>query len=244
MMPLWQMAANSLAPLAVLALLAHHYRSARREQAEAAGRIFDRLLPLIDGATVTTDPASGTERLTGRIHGRRVDIRTVTDTLALRKLPSLWLMITLPGDTGQTGDLDLMMRPAGFASFSNFDRLPDTLRPLAGFPEDALIKTSDPSQAPSPEHLRPLLHAFVTARGKEILVTPKGVRMVIQLSEAERARYGVFRQARFQTMPIAPDLVLPLIALLEGLVRDLAAAAPKHDRSSHHPKQARSFAHG
>lgn len=244
MMPLWQMAANSLAALAVLALLARHYRSARREQAEAAGRIFDRLLPLLDGATITTDPASGTERLTGRIHGRRVDIRTITDTLALRKLPSLWLMITLPGDTGQPGDLDLMMRPAGFASFSNFDRLPDTLRPLAGFPEDALIKTSDPSQAPSPEHLRPLLKAFVAARGKEILVTPKGVRMVIQLSEAERARYGVFRQASFQTAPIAPDLVLPLIASLEDLLRSLSAGVAGQSANQHQSNHARSFAHG
>lgn len=241
---MWQVAINGLAVMAVLTLLVRQYRRASREQAESAGKVFDRLLPFIEGAAVATQAAAGTERLTGRINGRPVDIRTVTDTLALRKLPSLWLMLTLPGETGVQADLDLMMRPAGLASFSNFDRLSDTLPPLSGFPEDALIKSNDRNAAPSPEFIRPMLDAFLRARGKEILITPKGVRMVIQISEAERARYGVFRQARFNAEPLAPEIILPLVALLETMVTNLQSMQRDVDVPTDATETIRSLAHG
>jgi len=43
------------------------------------------------------------------------------------------------------------------------------------------------------------------------LITPNGVRIVWLLAEAERARYGVFRQAAFGTR-LEPTLVERLLA--------------------------------
>ena len=42
------------------------------------------------------------------------------------------------------------------------------------------------------------LDVFQNGRGKEFLISPKGLRIVVQLAEGDRARYGVFREANFE----------------------------------------------
>ena len=48
------------------------------------------------------------------------------------------------------------------------------------------------------------LSLFADGRAKELLVTPNGVRFVWLLAEADRARYGVFRQAEFGDAALHP----------------------------------------
>ena len=59
------------------------------------------------------------------------------------------------------------------------------------------------------------LGLFGGPRAKELLITPKGVRMVWLLAEAERGRYGLLRQAEFGDARIEPDL---LRTILERLI--------------------------
>ena len=79
-------------------------------------------------------------------------MKAITDTLALRKLPSLWLMVTLPGELPVKATFDLMMRPAGPTTFSNFDHLPATVTAPPDFPIDAVIRTDDPANM-LPQHV-------------------------------------------------------------------------------------------
>ena len=73
------------------------------------------------------------------------------------------------------------------------------------------------------EHLEP----FSEGRAKELLITPNGVRIVWLLAEAERARYGVFRQAAFGEAQIDPALIERLLASLSAL-RDAINQSERH----------------
>ena len=72
---------------------------------------------------------AGVWTLNGRYRDHHFQLKTVADTLATRKLPSLWLMVTLPEPLPVTATTNMMMRAAGVTSFSNFD----FLAPHTGF---------------------------------------------------------------------------------------------------------------
>jgi hypothetical protein len=127
------------------------------------------------------------------------------------------LMITLPERQRVTATIDLMMRPQGPSTFSKFDFLPHTLASPSDFPKDAVIRSDSQSVTLPVRSLHPLLNWFHNNRGKEILISPKGLRMVMQAAEADKARYGVFREANFggHSLPAATaqhamDLLLAL----------------------------------
>ena len=63
------------------------------------------------------------------------------------------------------------------------------------------------------------LDIFADGRAKELLITPNGVRIVWLLAEADRARYGVFRQAEFGDAGFDPALIESLAAGGIGLAR-------------------------
>jgi hypothetical protein len=149
----------------------------------------------------------------------------VVDTLAVRRLPALWLLVTVQAPLPLNAKLDLMMRPAGPTTFSNFDLLPVTLERPAGFPEHAVLRTDDAARAPPAEWLAGHLEVFEDLRAKELLITPQGLRLVWLLAEAERARYGVFRQAEFGAVDIAPDLLRDLLDRLLALRASILARA-------------------
>lgn len=202
---------------AITALLVRDYRRTEARKASEAEQLFSLLEPVMKDAVCKPSGIAGTRSIEGWLDGVFVQVRTVTDTLSLRKLPSLWLMITLPGDTGIRSRLDMMMRPAGQSSFSNFDFLRDTIDHPPGFPDEAVLKSDDAERCPSPECFRPLLRPFHLGYAKELLATPTGVRMVLQLAEGDRARYGVFRQAHFAAPPIRPEIIAPLVGMLHEL---------------------------
>jgi hypothetical protein len=52
---------------------------------------------------------------------------------------------------------------------------------------------------------------------KELLITPKGLRMVVQMAEADRARYGVFRQADFGEVTLEAALLRDILDRLIAL---------------------------
>ena len=151
-----------------------------------------------------------------------VQVQTVTDTLNVRKLPSLWLMVTIAAPLPVTSTFDLMMRPAGPTTFSNFDHLPVTIERPPDFPEQAVIRTDDPGHLLPPHVVAPHLEPFFGGRAKELLITPNGIRMVFLIGEADRVRYGVFRQAEFGDAVVEANMLTDsldrLIALRTAIV--------------------------
>lgn len=218
---MWQTILGSLLALALAVLLLRQLAKAARQRRGEPERLFSEARAVLEDATILPSAAAGVHELTGRYKGHAVQVKLIADTLALRKLPGLWLMVTLPGPIPVEATLDLMMRPSGPTSFSNFDHLPFTVATPQDFPEHAVIRSDDPARMLPPEIIASHLAPFHGPRAKELLVTPKGLRMVSLLAEADRARYGVFRQADFGDAVLGPgqltDSLERLIALREAI---------------------------
>jgi len=204
-----------LAAIALTVLLVRRYFLARRRREEAPERLLGAAKTVLEEADFEERGKVGYPQLVGRYRGHVVQVRPVVDTLAIRKLPSLWLLVTIPEPLPVRATLDLMMRPAGPTTFSNFDHLPVTLERLPDFPEFGVVRTNDPQHVLPAHVIAPHLDLFQDKHAKELLITPKGVRLVWQIAEGDRTQYGIFRQAEFGDPRLAPEL---LAAILDRLI--------------------------
>jgi hypothetical protein len=211
----WNTIAGTVAFIAVALYLLARYRRVREIRRREPERFFRRARAVLADARLEDTGAIGYPRLAGRYGGLAVQVLPVIDTLAIRRLPALWLLVTLQDALPLKARFDLMMRPAGPTTFSNFDLLPFTVERPAGFPEQAVLRTDDPAHLLSPQAIAPHLDIFQGGRAKELLITPNGVRLVWLLAEANRARYGVLREADFGGPDLEPEL---LSGLLDRLV--------------------------
>jgi hypothetical protein len=171
---------------------------------------------IADAANVSEGTA-GIVTWAGSWNGRRVQLRTIVDTLAIRKLPARWLSVSITEKVAVPGTFDMMMRPGSATTFSNFDHLDHTLAKTAKFPSEAVVRTDRKGVRFPVDIIADHLDLFADGRAKELLITPNGVRIVWLLAEAERARYGVFRQAEFGTVALDPVLIETLLASASAL---------------------------
>jgi hypothetical protein len=175
--------------------------------------------------------ATGFPRMAGRRGGAEFDIQVVPDTLSVRKLPALWVLVSLPGPLPVTGTLDVLLRPTGMETFTNFSRLPVQVQPPPGFPPDCAIRTDAPGHAAFADALREVMKAVDTDRLKEILITPAGVRLVFLAEEADRGRYLLFRDAEMGRDPLPPARLTPFLAAALAL-RSAVMAETEERRSA------------
>lgn len=202
---------------ALAALYVKQLLDAKRARAIAAQRLFSEISALLEGFEFKPGDTVGSWKATGRYRGELFQYHVVADTLATRKLPSLWLLLTLPKPQPLAATIDVMMRPSGPSTFSQFDFLPHTLPSPASLPPEAIVRSNE-VQPRVPEEALAIGADILRARqGKELLLSPKGLRIVIQAAEADRLRYGVFREARFEDAVIdagaATTIMNALIAM-------------------------------
>lgn len=189
---------------------------------------YARAEGVLDGSDLESTSSLGYPRLIGRYRGCRIQVLPIVDTLPVRRLPALWLLVTLQSPLPVTGRFDLMMRPTAPTTFSNFDLLPITLQRHPDFPKDAVVRTDDEDHVLPAHVVAPHLEVFADSRAKELLITPNGVRIVWLIAEASRARYGVFREADFGEVDLDPellrDLLDRLVALRAAILHETQAA--------------------
>ncbi len=219
---MWSSLLGLVALAALGARLVYVFRRKQRQKAESAEFLFADVLGIIEEPVFEQKGADEFPRLSGTYRGFPVQIYPLVDTLATRRLPALWLMVTLQGHLPVKAHFDLMMRPAGATTFSNFDHLPHTLDHQEGFPEHAVIRTDNTNDALPASLIEPQLEPFFGPLAKELLITQNGLRIVWLLAEAERARYGVLRQAEFGNVRIegqvARDILDRLIAIRQDIL--------------------------
>jgi hypothetical protein len=202
--------------------LAFRLVRASRDRAQARATYFSALNPLFDGGEVQLQP-TGFPRMTGRRGSLAFDLQALPDTLTFRKLPALWVMVSLPEPLPVQATLDVMARPSGQEPFSRFATLPHSL-PCPTFLPDGLAIRSDNAAAVPPQSLL-AAHAdlFDDARVKELVISPKGLRIVILAEEADRGRFLIFRDAEMGMTPLPPARIVPLLDRLAALRADLLA---------------------
>ena len=203
-----------LAGAIVLALVLHLAwlaRASRNKASVALAVEQANIRTVITDAANVSDGTAGVITWEGSWNGRRVQARTIVDTLATRKLPARWLSVSITEKVAVPGTFDMMMRPGSPTTFSNFDHLDHSLPKSSALPAEAVVRTDRKGVRFPQEIIAGHLGIFSEGRAKELLITPNGVRIVWLLAEAERARYGVFRQAEFGDATLDPALIERLL---------------------------------
>ena len=222
---IWAVLAGATAGV-VLVLL----RRAQAARAAQRGAFLGAATVLFEQVRIEL-AATGFPRMAGRRGGAEFDIQVVPDTLSVRKLPALWVLVSLPGPLPVTGTLDVLLRPTGMETFTNFSRLPVQVQPPPGFPPDCAIRTDAPGHAAFANALRDVMETVDTDRLKEILITPAGVRLVFLAEEADRGRYLLFRDAEMGRDPMPPARLTPFLAAALAL-RSAVMAETEERRSA------------
>lgn len=169
--------------------------------------------------------ATGFARASGRQQGLALDLQAVPDSLTLRKLPALWLLVTLPEPLPLRQRINLMMRPTGVEPFSTFDRLPCQSALAEGFPADAGLRSEHPLSPHEAALLARHTGLFDDPRVKELVISPQGLRITWLAEEADRGRYLLFREAEMGRRALDPAKLEPLVLALRDLRADILRSA-------------------
>lgn len=197
--------------------LVFSYRRQKQRSQMQAHELLDVVRMAMPNAIDQMSVAVGVNSFSGTIDGHRFQIQTIVDTLATRKLPSWWLSVTLVEPVNIGGTFDMMMRANSAVSFSNFDLRPNSVVVPAGFPQEAGIRSDVDAEVLPVETIGKHMGMMFDPRAKELLVSPNGARVVWLMAEADRARYGVFRQADFGDVMPKAELILTLAQKLVEL---------------------------
>ena len=201
-------------------LLVQHLRRASVQRITQRTRYLDACRALLDAPRMGRGN-SGFARLGGHHQGVEADIQVLPDTLTFRKLPALWVLVTLPGALPVSATINLMIRSTGIEPFSRFQSLTHQLERPDDFPDDCAIRTDSRAHMPPEELVRAHLHIFDDQKVKELVISPKGVRIVFLAEEAQRSRYLIYRDAEMGVTPLASDLLKPKLDQLIALRADV-----------------------
>lgn len=213
-----------IAVAAMFGLLFRQLRRASIDRISQRAGYLDKCRDLLDMPRLGQGD-SGFARLGGAYCGVEADIQVLSDTLTFRKLPALWVLVTLPGPLPVSATINLMIRPTGVEPFSRFQTLIHQLDSPEDFPEDCAVRTDSSTHMPPVDLLREHLHIFDDPRVKELVISPKGVRIVFLAEEAQRSRYLIYRDAEMGVIPLSPDLLKPKLDQLIDLRADVLDAA-------------------
>jgi len=214
---------NPLIAAAAAALavwLAFRLVRAARDRKLARAGYFEALKPLFEGGETRVQP-TGFPRMTGRRGGLSFDLQAVPDSLTFRKLPALWVMVSLPAPMPVAATLDILSRPSGQEPFTHFATLPQMLPTPVFLPASLAVRSDDAGGVPSQALLAAHAGLFADPNVKELLISPKGLRIVILAEEADRGRFLIFRDAEMGMSPLSPARVAPLLDRLAALRADL-----------------------
>lgn len=195
---------------------------ASRARTIAHASYFDAVKPLFSEQTETIQP-TGFPRMTGRHFGLAFDLQALPDTLTFRKLPALWVLVSLPEPLPGLATVDIMARPSGNETFSPFSALSHSLPTVPGLPPEVAIRCDDGARLPSAQVLSDHADLFTDPMVKELLITDKGLRIVILAEEADRGRYLIFRDAEMGMSPLPPERLEPVLTRLRALRKDILA---------------------
>lgn len=210
---------EAAALLGVAALFFLH-RYERRAKLRQRARFFADCLGLFQTYKVTQEHVNY-PLLTGSYRGYAVRLEPVIDNMAWRKLPVLWLKVTVLTEIPYRGVLDLLIRPHGAENFSPNPELEYSVKLPEGWPQDGVLATDDPDTMPPLELIAPSLGIFADERLKELVITPKGVRLVARMWQAVRANYVTFREIKFPAEKADAELVRRLLDTAIGMAECL-----------------------
>ncbi len=217
---------NLMIVLLMLVMVALMYRRYRRDawhRTQSRDSVFDECEGLLQQAKFSHD-RGGLPLLQGEYDGYRVSLGIVEDTVAWRKLPPLWLLVTVHGKAASEGSLDLIVRPANNEFYSPSWQWDGNLHLPTGWPQHAILKYR--KRPADLEALNPFVpRLFSDDRMKELLVTPQLLRLTYMAKQANRGEYLIMRNAVYDAIPLERDLIESLLKKAVDLRRTVELAA-------------------
>jgi hypothetical protein len=149
----------------------------------------------------------GFPSIEGTAEGRAVVAKLIPDTMVMRRLPQLWLSVTLLDARPGAPSLSLIARHSGNEFYTATLDLPGRVEPPAGLPLDVLIRGDGARAEALCQRLGPVFATILEdARVKEIAVTARGVRIIRQVAEGSRGEHLLLRQVVFGEAAVARDM--------------------------------------
>ena len=189
------MSAHVWAPaLAASGLLAWRFLQMARAQAVQRRAVLDDCTALL-GEPGVHDRGTDYPCLRGRYGGAPVEVQPLLDHVGFRKVPSLWLLLTLRAPLPVPGRLDVLLRPQNIEFYADggapqgerFDLPSD-------WPAHHLARVDPPGWAPPLAALREALQPLLDDQSlKQLLLTPSGLRLVVRAGGVRRADYLMLR---------------------------------------------------
>lgn len=186
-------------------------------------RLLDAAAGLFDNSRLRAAP-DGFPILDGSLSdGRRIRIELIADTLVCRRLPQLWLKLTLAEhEPVARPSIGALSRPTGAEFYSMVHDLPEWLAPPQT--EASILLRGDGTATPTEiKQASSIFQAlFRNPTVKEAVITPRGVRLIRQVAEGDRGAHLVLRQVRFPIEQVPADLIRTAIAEAQLLSETLA----------------------
>jgi hypothetical protein len=213
-----------IACLLALGVLVWIFRRDKNRLERERTQLFEDVRGLLSEAELSR-AAGEYPKLRGRYRGYEVAIDAVVDHIAVRKLPSLWLRATVLAEIPYGGACDVMARAHNVEFFSPAGAFQHVLKLPAGWPDHLTVKSDDPTATPPEAILTRHIGIFDEPRMKELLVTPRGIRVVRQTAQASRAEYMVLRQSLFGAVRVPRDQLAAMLDAAIALAEDLKKPA-------------------
>lgn len=226
-----------LSAVALTTLIWTHRRH-RRDVKQGRASVYDDVLGRLENFRITQDDVDYPV-LVGTYRGKQIELRLIADHVGYRKVPSLWLQLSVHAALPIQGVIDYLARPQNIEFYSPSADLPYSIPIPSHWPQHAILKTSDLQLSTSLNPLDDIIDLFDDASMKEVLVSPRGARLVWQVDQARRREYLVLRAVGFEHDRIDEQLLYSRLDRLLGLVHTLQMEHYESHRShrSHRPER-------
>ena len=210
---------------AIVALARKELRNDLRQRRS----LLDAAAGLLENPSVTVG-GDGYPRLHGTCSdGHRVSLEVVPDSLVPRRLPQLWLKLTLlKPEAAPRPSIGVLARPVGTEFYSRVLGLPDTIAPpfAADFP--LLMRGRGATEAAIQRTSGLFRTLFADPELKEIVITPRGAGTVRRIAEGDRGAHVLYRQMRFQVTQVSPEIIRNALSELR-LLNAALDTSPAYD---------------
>jgi hypothetical protein len=138
--------------------------------------------------------------------------------MTIRRLPQLWLKLTLLEERPHLPEFSFLVRPSGTEFYSLTSAHSIALEPPTGIASEIIARGNRQSSQQALDNLAPVLQRiFSETRMKEAAVTAKGLRLIWQAAEGARGQHLIFRQCQFDNAAVDSTAFAKLLSALDDL---------------------------
>lgn len=195
------------------------YRRHHRQVMQDRAALFNEAYKVLNIRQSVADRA-GFRHVLGQFAGHSVALRLEIDNLTARKLPVMWLHITMLRPDDASGSLDILVRPNSSDVFSPGWNWGREVTPLKSWPQHAryVSRGQPPVLQTIDNDIRTI---FADQRAKELLITPEAARLTYLIKQADRGHYLLLRTADFDMQPLDSAEIAALARQLQTLLVNL-----------------------